>query len=64
MANPQLPIQQGGNLASLDRENEIDDALKQEDEIQHYEAALGLEDGEADEEVIELNEIKENRKDL
>ena len=56
MANPKLPTQMGANLPSLDREQELDEALMQEEEIEHFEDVLGLEPGEAEEEVIELDD--------
>lgn len=56
MANPQLPIRTGSNLASLDREKDVDEALDQEEQTDQYEEFLGLEPGEADEEVIELED--------
>lgn len=56
MAQPKIPMQQGANLPSLEHEEDIDTALQQEDEIEHFEEVLGLEPGEADEEVIELED--------
>ncbi len=55
---PKLPIQQGANLGSLDlkREEEFDTMMMQEDEIEKLEEALDLDPGEADEEVIELED--------
>lgn len=55
---PKMPIQQGANLASLDLETEetFEEKMMQESEIEHYEDVLGLEPGEADEEVIELDD--------
>ena len=55
---PKMPLQQGANLAALDLEkNEnFEEMLMQEDEIEHYEDVLGLEPGEADEEVIEMDD--------
>jgi hypothetical protein len=56
MANPKLPMQMGSNLPSLDKEQDIEEALMQEEEIEHFEEMLDLEPGEADEEVIELED--------
>lgn len=58
MAAPQLPIQAGSNLASLEREDDIRQAELSENEIEAYEDALGLEgdDRNLDEEVIELDD--------
>ena len=57
MANlPNLPIQQGANLPSLDTEEDIEKALAQEAEMERYEEVLGLEPDEVEEEVIELED--------
>ena len=56
MANPKLPMQAGSNLPSLEREEELDEALMQQEEVEHFEDVLGLEPGEAEEEVIELDD--------
>jgi hypothetical protein len=56
MANPIIPMKAGANLASLDRERDVDEALDQEEQTDQYEEFLGLEPGEADEEVIELED--------
>lgn len=56
MAQPKLPMQMGKNLASLETDEDIDEALMQEEEIEHFEEVLGLEPGEADDEVIELED--------
>jgi hypothetical protein len=56
MANPKLPMQMGANLPSLDTEEELDVALEQEAETEHFEEVLGLEPGEGEEEVIELED--------
>jgi hypothetical protein len=56
MAQPKLPMQMGKNLASLEADQDIDEALMQEEEIEHFEDVLGLEPGEADDEVIELED--------
>jgi hypothetical protein len=54
--NPQLPIKSGGNLPSLDREDDIHDAEQQESEMDVYEDALGLDPDEVEQEVIELDD--------
>ena len=56
MPIPQLPIAQGANLPSLERDEDVQEAIMQDDEIEHYEEVLGLEPGEAEEEVIELDD--------
>ena len=57
MANlPNLPIQQGANLPSLETEEDIEEALEQEAEMEHYEEVLGLEPEEVEEEIIELED--------
>lgn len=56
MANPQIPIQTGGNLPGLDREEDIQQATQQEADMQAYEEELGLEPSEVEEEVIELDD--------
>ena len=58
MANiPQFPIQQGANLPGLDQtDKEIHDAEMQENEIDEIEDALGLETGEVEPELIELED--------
>jgi len=58
MAQPKLPIQQGSNLPNLNREKdeEIDEGMDQEEQTDHYEDVLGLESGEAEEEIIELED--------
>ena len=55
---PNLPIQQGANLSALDLEKneEFEKGLMQEEEIEHIEKVLDLEPGEAEEEVIELDD--------
>lgn len=53
---PILPIAQGANLPSLDRNEDVQEATMQDDEIEHFEEVLGLEPGEAEEEVIELDD--------
>ena len=56
MANPQLPIQTGGNLPGLDIEEDIQEATQQEADMQAYEEELGLDSSEVEEEVIELED--------
>jgi hypothetical protein len=53
MANPILPMQSGANLPGLDTEENIQEAQMQDDEMDYYEDALGLDPGEVEEEVIE-----------
>jgi len=55
---PKMPIQQGANLGALDLESKenYEEAMMQEEEIEHYEDVLGLEPGDAEEEVIELDD--------
>ena len=53
---PQLPMQMGANLPSLETENTIEEALKQQKEMDHYEEVLGLEPEDVEEEVIELDD--------
>ena len=57
MANPQLPIQTGGNLPGLnDREEDVKNAEEQDAEMEQYEDALGLDPDEVEQEVIELED--------
>ena len=57
MANPQLPIQSGSNLPGLDsREEDLDVAEKQDADMEAYEAELGLDPDEVEEELIELED--------
>lgn len=56
MANPILPIQSGGNLPGLENEQNIEKAAAQDAEMDYYEEALGLEPGDVEEEVIELED--------
>lgn len=55
---PMMPIQQGASLSSLDlrKEEDFEESLMQEQEIENIEQVLGLEPGESDEEVIELDD--------
>ena len=56
MANPLIPIQSGNNLPGLDREEDVKKAAAQDAEMDYYEEALGLEPGDVEEEVIELED--------
>lgn len=55
---PKMPLQQGANIPAfdLDKEESFEEALQQEEELEQIEDFLGLEPGEADEEVIELDD--------
>ena len=56
MALPTLPMQQGANLPDLESDKTVEEARKQQEEIEHYEEALGLEPEQAEQEVIELDD--------
>ena len=56
MAQPQIPIQQGGNLPGLDSEENIRKGQMQEQEIEEIEDALGLDPDDAEGEIIELED--------
>lgn len=56
MANPTLPIQAGAALPGLDTEQTVQEAQAQDAEMDYYEEALGLEPGDVEEEVIELED--------
>jgi hypothetical protein len=56
MANPQLPIQSGANLPGLETEQTIEEAQAQDAQMDYYEQKLGLEPGDVEEEVIELED--------
>ena len=56
MANPQLPMQMGGNLPGLDREQDIQEATAQDAEMRAYEEELGLDPQEVEEELVELDD--------
>jgi hypothetical protein len=57
MANPQLPLQFGSTLSSLDdREDQVKEATNQDAETEHLADILGLEDDDAEQEVIELED--------
>jgi hypothetical protein len=56
MANPQIPIQDGANLPSLEREETIHTAEKQDEDLEAYADSLGLPSEELEQEVIELDD--------
>jgi len=56
MANPILPVQSGANLPGLETEQNIQEAMAQDAEMDYYEETLGLEPGDVEEEVIELED--------
>lgn len=56
MANPQLPVQMGSNLPSLETEQTIEEAQAQDSQMDYYEDALDLEPGDVEEEIIELED--------
>lgn len=56
MANPILPIQSGANLPGLETDENVKEAAAQDAEMDYYEDALGLEPGDVEEEVIELED--------
>lgn len=56
MANPILPMQSGANLPGLENEQNVKKAAAQDAEMDYYEDALGLEPGDVEEEVIELED--------
>ena len=56
MAQPIIPIQAGANLPGLDTEQTIQEAQQQDVEMDYYEEALGLEPGDVESEVIELED--------
>jgi len=56
MANPILPVQSGANLPGLETEQNIAEAAAQDAEMDYYEETLGLEPGDVEEEVIELED--------
>jgi hypothetical protein len=56
MAQPQLPIQAGANLPGLETEENVKEAQMQDVQMDYYEDALGLEPGDVEEEVIELED--------
>ena len=56
MAQPILPIQTGANLPGLETEQNIKEAQMQDVQMDYYEEALGLEPGDVEEEIIELDD--------
>lgn len=56
MAQPTIPLQQGANLPGLETEENIQEAQMQDVQMDYYEDALGLEPGDVEEEVIELED--------
>jgi hypothetical protein len=58
MANPNIPIQQGGNLPALDfkKDEEVKKEQLQEEEISELEQKLGLDESETEGEIIELED--------
>jgi hypothetical protein len=58
MANPKLPIQTGGNLPSLDpqKEENTEEGRMKEQELAELEEYLGLEEGETEGEIIEMED--------
>ena len=57
MAQPKLPIQAGGNLPALDeREEDLELATDQDKETEEFAEELGLDDDQAHQEVIELED--------
>ena len=54
---PQIAIQKGGNLPTLDdREDDIKKSVEQDEETHDIAEDLGLDDDEAEQEVIELDD--------
>jgi hypothetical protein len=56
MANPEIPLQAGANLASLEREDDIHNAEEQDDDLEAYADSLGLSPEDLEQEVIELED--------
>jgi hypothetical protein len=56
MAQPTIPLQMGANLPGLETEENIKEAQMQDVQMDYYEDALGLEPGDVEEEVIELDD--------
>jgi len=56
MANPKIPLRDGANLASLEREDTIHNAEEQDDDLEAYADSLGLNSEEIEQEVIELDD--------
>jgi len=58
MALPQIPIQTGSALPSLDREEDVQLAADQDAEIANMEEAMGLDPVDAEQAVIEILKSK------
>jgi hypothetical protein len=56
MANPEIPLQAGANLASLEREDTIHNAQEQDEDLEAYADSLGLDSEDIEQEVIELDD--------
>ena len=56
MAQPIIPIQSGANLPGLETEQNIEEAQAQDAQMDYYEDALGLEPGDVEEEIIEMDD--------
>jgi hypothetical protein len=57
MAEPILPLQMGTNLPTMQDSNlDVKDATEQTEDIEHIAEVLGLEDEDAEQEVIELDD--------
>jgi hypothetical protein len=56
MAQPILPMQTGANLPGLETEQTIEEAQAQDAQMDYYEETLGLEPGDVEEEIIELED--------
>lgn len=57
MASPQIPLQMGGNLPTLDEhDDDVEKATERNEETEALAAELGLDDDEAEQEVIELED--------
>lgn len=54
--NPRIPLQMGTNLPSLEHDEDVNEAIEQDEEMARYEEALGLDSSEVEEEVIELED--------
>ena len=51
MAQPQIPIQLGGNLPGLESGKDVEQEQLQDEEMAHYEDVLGLDPSEVEEEI-------------
>ena len=57
MAQPQIPLQMGGNLPAIDdHEEDLDLAISQDEETEQIAEELGIDDDDAEQEVIELDD--------